>query len=108
MKFFTPPADLAAATDPLHYRLRRYHHVFQGSYHSPPTAEQNLPIEAASLEPDGKSVRLAVGGPMIPDRIYELRTNLADSHPAVAHYTMNRVPRAEGEPRPSPVEPREP
>ena len=41
---------------------------------------------------------------MIPDRIYELRTNLADAHPAVAHYTMNRVPRPEGEPRPSPVE----
>ncbi len=105
LTFFAPPADPSAATDPRQYRLRRYRHVFRGSYHSPPTDEQNLSIEAATLEPDGKTVRLRVGGPMIPDRIYELQTHLADAHPAVAHYTMNRVPRPEGEPRPSPVEP---
>ncbi len=100
---FTPPADPSAATDPRHYRLRRYHHVFQGAYHSPPTAEQELQIESAALEPDGPTVRLTVGEAMIPDRIYELRTNLADAHPAVAHDTMNRVPRPAVEPGPSPV-----
>jgi hypothetical protein len=89
--FFLPPADRSAATDPAHYQLRRYHHVFQGSYHSPPVDEEPLHVAAARFEPDGKSVRLAIKEPLIADRIYEVRTTLAGAEPAVAHYTMNRL-----------------
>lgn len=93
LTFFTPPADPVAAADPTRYQLRRYHHVFEGAYHSPPTDEEALHVAAAVLAPDQKSVRLLLKEPHAADRIYELRTTLAGADPAVAHYTMNRVPR---------------
>ena len=55
LTFFAPPADRVAAADPKRYLIRRYHHVFQGSYHSPPTDEENLHVTAAALEPDGRT-----------------------------------------------------
>lgn len=89
--FFSPPPDSSAAADPARYALRRYHHVFQGSYHSPPIDEQALHVARTSL--DGRTLRLTLREPLIPDRIYELRANLAGADPPIAHYTMNRVPR---------------
>ncbi len=94
---FSAP-DRAAATDPARYQLRRYHHVFRGSYHSPPTDEESLHVASAALADDGRTVLLTTAEPLIADRIYELRIDLtsADGLPArppVAHYTMNRVPR---------------
>ena len=92
LTFFTPPADPAAAADPKHYLVRRYHHVFQGSYHSPPSDEENLQVRSAAVGPDGKTVLLTLKEPPLADRIYEIRTTLEGAHPFVAHYTMNRVP----------------
>ena len=92
LTFFTPPADLQAAADPARYRLRRYRHVFQGAYHSPPTDEDVLHVDSAVLQSDGRTVHLAVRERLVSDRIYEVRTTLPDAAPAVAHYTMNRVP----------------
>lgn len=90
---FTPPADRASASDPQRYQIRRYHHVFQGAYHSPPVDEESLHVASAVVAADGKSVRLTLKEPHLADRIYELHTTLLGADPAVAHYTMNRVPR---------------
>jgi glucose/arabinose dehydrogenase len=93
--FFAPPADPAATPldDPRRYLLRRYRHVFQGSYHSPPSDEESLPVASAAHEADGLTVRLRLKEPPIADRIYEIRANFPDANPGVAHYTMNRTPR---------------
>jgi glucose/arabinose dehydrogenase len=93
LTFFSAPDDPSAATDPGRYRLRRYHHVYQGSYHSPPTGEESLHVTSATLQPDGRTVRLVIREPLTADRIYEVRTTLPGADPPVAHYTMNRVPR---------------
>jgi glucose/arabinose dehydrogenase len=92
LTYFTSPTDANAATDPAQYRLRRYHHVYQGSYHSPPSDEETLHIVRTSREGD-RTVRLVVREPIVPDRIYELRSLLPGANPSIAHYTMNRVPR---------------
>lgn len=93
LTFFTAPADPKAAVDPGQYLIRRYHHVFQGAYHSPPVDEEPLHVSAASLDADGRTVRLSLKEPLIADRIYEIRTTLPQANPATCHYTMNRVPR---------------
>jgi glucose/arabinose dehydrogenase len=93
--FFTAPADPTAAARPQSYLVRRYHHVFQGAYHSPPIDEEHLHVNAAVLQDDGRTVRLQLREPPLADRIYELRTTLAGADPAVAHYTMNHVPRSD-------------
>jgi glucose/arabinose dehydrogenase len=88
-----PAADAVAAADPSRYLVRRYHHVFQGSYHSPPSDEEALHVASAAVAPDGMTVHLAIKEPPIADRIYEIRTTLPDANPPVAHYTMNHAPR---------------
>lgn len=93
VSFLAPPGDRAAASDPGHYQIRRYHHVFQGSYHSPPVDEEAVHVASAVVAADGKSVRLTLKEPHLADRIYELRTTIPGADPAVAHYTMNRVPK---------------
>jgi hypothetical protein len=92
VSLFAPPSDRAAAEDPSRYKVRRYRHVFQGAYHSPPTDEEALHVVAATVAADGRRVRLTLREPLIADRIYEVRTTLADAEPPVAHYTMNKVP----------------
>ena len=93
LTFFTSPADPVAACEPERYRLRRYHHVYQASYHSPPTDEESVHVTSAVLAPDGKSVRLMLKEPHLADRIYEVHATLPVADPAVAHYTMNRIPK---------------
>lgn len=93
LRFFSRVEDPARAADPGAYRVRRYRHLFQGSYHSPPTDEELLHVAGVEVAPDGRSVRLKLGESIIPDRIYEVRTTLEGASPAVGHYTMNRVPR---------------
>jgi hypothetical protein len=92
--FFTPVPDRKAAEDRKQYQVRRYHHVYQGEYHSPPTDEQTLHVESAQVFSDGKTVHLKVREAPLADRIYELRTTLP-AQPAVGHYTMNRCPTQE-------------
>jgi len=94
LTFFSPPADPSAATDRRRYLVRRYHHVFQGSYHSPPTDEENLNVSAVTPDPtgDGRTLLITLREPPLADRIYEIRTTLPEANPFVAHYTMNRAP----------------
>ncbi|HEV3121448.1 MAG TPA: sugar dehydrogenase [Isosphaeraceae bacterium] len=92
--FFTQVPDRKAAEDRKHYQVRRYHHVYQGEYHSPPTDEQTLHVESARVSSDGKTVHLKLREAPLADRIYELRTTLP-AQPAVGHYTMNRCPTQE-------------
>ena len=87
------PADRAMASDPARYLVRRYHHVFQGSYHSPPIDEEALHVTSATLDADGRTLHLSLKEAPLADRIYEIRTTLPDADPPVAHYTMNRAPR---------------
>jgi glucose/arabinose dehydrogenase len=93
LTFFSPPADADAAVDPRQYLIRRYHHVFQGSYHSPATDEETLHVAGVTRGADGRTVELSLIEPHLADRIYEIRTTLAGANPGVAHYTMNRTPR---------------
>lgn len=90
--FFTRPAEPAAALAPESYQIRRYHHVYQGAYHSPPVDDQAAHVASASLESDGRTVLLTLKEPLLGDRIYEIRTSLPGAEPPIAHYTMNRVP----------------
>ncbi|MGE3819403.1 MAG: sugar dehydrogenase [Isosphaeraceae bacterium] len=93
LTFLAPASDPRKAVEPSSYRVRRYRHVYQGSYHSPPTDEESLHVDGVDLSPDGRSARLRVREPLIPGRIYEVQTTLPGASPAVGHYTMNRVPR---------------
>jgi glucose/arabinose dehydrogenase len=90
IQFFTAPPDPVAATDPSRYLIRRYHHVFQGAYHSPPTDEETLHVTSATLATDGRTVNLQLKEPHLADRIYEVRTTFA-AEPSTGHYTMNHV-----------------
>jgi glucose/arabinose dehydrogenase len=92
VRYLTAPTDATAAVDPRRYMIRRYHHVFQGAYHSPPTDEEILHVAKATLADDGRTVNLTLQEPLIADRIYEVRTTLP-ADPNVGHYTMNRVPK---------------
>jgi len=92
--FFAPPASLADAKDPARYVIKRYHHVFQGAYHSPPSDEETLHVAKAEVLNNGGAVRLTLKEPLIADRIYEVRTTLPDANPSIGYYTMNRVPTA--------------
>ncbi len=92
VRFFTVP-DGTPVADPRSYLIRRYHHVFQGSYHSPPSDEEALHVASAAVESDGRTVVLALKEPWVADRIYEIRTTLANANPGIAHYTMNRIPK---------------
>jgi hypothetical protein len=100
LTFFSPPAEPAAAADRHRYLIRRYHHVFEGSYHSQPTDEENLHVTGVTPEPggDGRTVWITLREPPRADRIYEIRTTLPDADPFVAHYTMNQVPRLHAPP----------
>jgi len=93
LRFFTPP-DPAAAADPRRYLLRRYRHVFQGAYHSPPTDEEALHVASATLQSDGHTVVLGLKEPWLADRIYELRTTLPNANPDTTHYTMSYAPKS--------------
>jgi glucose/arabinose dehydrogenase len=92
LRFLADPPDPELALDPSRYAVRRYHHVFQGSYHSPPVDVEFLSV-ARVEEGDGpRTVRLTLREPLIPGRIYEIRADLPGAEPDIAHYTMNRVP----------------
>ncbi|MDR3639293.1 MAG: sugar dehydrogenase [Isosphaeraceae bacterium] len=92
LRFFTPVSP-EKATDPRRYLVRRYHHVFQGAYHSPPTDEEPLHVASATVLEDGCTVLLTLREPWLGDRIYELRTTLPHASPDTAHYTMNYAPK---------------
>ncbi len=97
LDFFAPPSESGRARDPKNYHVRRYRHVFSGSYHSPPVDQEVLTVRLVEpLEP-GPGVRLTLDQPLIADRIYEIRLDLGDADPNIGHYTMNRVP---GRPEP--------
>ena len=55
-----------------------------------------MPVASASVGSDGATVSLRLGSPHLADRIYEVRTTIPGADPAVAYYTMNRVPRSKG------------
>ncbi|WP_169976921.1 DUF7133 domain-containing protein [Tautonia rosea] len=90
--FFTDPPDPDLVLDPTRYAVKRYHHVFQGAYHSPPTDIEFLSV--ASVEPGDEphSVRLTLREPLLPGRIYEIRADLPGAEPDIAHYTLHRIP----------------
>ncbi len=91
LHFWQPPADRSKAALASTYALRRYHHVFEGAYHSPPVDEEVVGVERVNLSDDGLSAHLELKGKPIADRIYEIRVNLP-AWPSIGHYTMNRVP----------------
>jgi glucose/arabinose dehydrogenase len=91
VRLFSPPSAVVPAGDPTKYRVRRYRHVFQGAYHSPPSDEETLRVSTVDVV--GADVQLHLREPLIADRIYEVRVDLPGANPAVGHYTMNRVPK---------------
>jgi hypothetical protein len=94
---FTTPADRRAASDPRSYRLERYRYEYTGAYGSPELDRAGVPVEAASLAADGRSVELTTS-PLVKDRVYLLSaTGVRSSdgaalvHPSGA-YTLNEIP----------------
>lgn len=76
------------------YRVRRFHHVFSGTYYSSVKDEETLTVQTVERGSDGTSVTIALAQPLIADRIYEIRVNLPDARPDMSFYTMTVVPTA--------------
>jgi glucose/arabinose dehydrogenase len=92
---FTQPVDAATAADPKSYGLETYTYIYQASYGSPEVDPTTPAIEAASVAPDGRSVRLTVNA-LAEGHVHELRLDGVRSaegkpllHP-VAYYTLNQ------------------
>jgi glucose/arabinose dehydrogenase len=94
--FFDKLESHASWLDAKSFKVRRYHHVFAGSYHSPPIDEEILYVRSVKARADGQGVNLTMAEPLIPDRIYEVRLLDSTAKPDVAHYTMTVVPKTAG------------
>ena len=94
---FTAPAERGSASNPRSYRLERYRYEYTGAYGSPELDRAGVPVKAASLSADGRSVDLTTA-PLVKDRVYLLSApgvrssdGAALVHPSGA-YTLNEIP----------------
>lgn len=94
---FTQPVDPATAGDLQSYRFENYTYIYQSNYGSPEVDKATPPIEAATVAPDGLSVRLKVA--LTPGHVHELklpgvRSKTGESllH-AVGYYWLNEIPK---------------
>ncbi|MEM1026491.1 MAG: hypothetical protein AAGJ38_00230 [Planctomycetota bacterium] len=95
---FTEQVDLATAGDPTSYTMSSWTYWLQGSYGSPEIDFTQQTIVAATVEPDGLTVRLQVEG-RVQGHVHEIKLDGVRSaktkkplwHP-IAYYTINEIP----------------
>ncbi len=90
---FSRPLDKAAAEDPAHYRAAWWNYHWSGLYGSPrlkvsdpqSIGQDDVPVTAAKLEADGRTVRVTVAGGVRPVMQMQVGVNLktADGRPVV-------------------------
>ena len=92
VEFFDKVAGIPEIAEPRGYQVRRYHHVFSGTYYSSIKDEEALTVRSVELRPDGSSISLKLAEPLIGDRIYEIRLTAPGAQPSLAYYAMTVVP----------------
>jgi glucose/arabinose dehydrogenase len=94
---FTAEVDPRTAADPASYGMSSYTYMYHEAYGSDEIQARELSIEAAELQPDGRSVRLRIGG-LRRYFVHELQADgvrAVDGRPLLhprAFYTLNAVP----------------
>ncbi|RYF62440.1 MAG: hypothetical protein EOO39_30315, partial [Cytophagaceae bacterium] len=79
---FTQPVDEATARQLANYQLRSYYYEYHRAYGSPQKDVQTIPVTAAQLSPDRRTVSLTIAQ-LHPKRLYELHlTDLLYAQPA--------------------------
>ena len=93
---FSGEVDPALASQPKSYTLSRYRRVHTAGYATPDRDRAPVPIAAARVSNDRRSVRLTIDD-MKPGFVYDialgkLREGSEAAYPKVAFYTLNVVP----------------
>jgi len=96
---FTTPVDGKRAADPSNYAVDAYRRISTPAYGGPDVDRQANSVKQVVLTPDGKRATLTLDA-MREGFVYELRlANLAAGggvfHPAEAHYTLRKTPKAD-------------
>jgi hypothetical protein len=95
---FTEPIDPATAGNPASYTMDAFTYILQSEYGSPEVDQATPQITAATVSPDGKSVRLKITG-LVRGHVHHLEAKGVKSatgtplwHPE-AWYTLNEIPK---------------
>ena len=93
---FTKPLDPAVAGSTKAYSLKYFHYLYHSTYGSPQQGETPVPVTAAKLSADRKTVSLVLPS-LVAGKIYELHLSgmkAADGSEVVhpeAYYTLNKL-----------------
>lgn len=95
---FHSAVDRQAAATTSSYLVQSYTRVWGGSYATPDSERQQLKVDRADVDDDGRSVRLTVPGRKL-GHVYDitLSGSLAKAEslwPEQAHFTLKRIPEA--------------
>ena len=88
--------EQASAADLASYKMEAYTYIYQSGYGSPVVDKSAPEVTSASVAPDGKSVRLKIGG-MVKGHVHQLTASgvkNASGEPllhATGYYTLNRL-----------------
>ncbi len=94
---FTEAVDPATAADPASYSMAAWTYIYQSEYGSPEVDQTTPVITAATVSPDGMSVRLQIDG-LVRGHVHHLvlkGVRSAKSQPlwhTDAYYTLNEIP----------------
>jgi len=94
---FTAPVDPETATDPASYRIRTWNYKRSAQYGSGHHDRGELPVTAATVAEDGRTVLLAVDGLAPVDQVEtRIRIRSAAGEPVehTLHHTVHAVPDA--------------
>jgi glucose/arabinose dehydrogenase len=94
---FTRPVDRAVAQNLDNYSITGFTYKYHSEYGSPTIGQQEVPVRAAEVSPDGHTVRLRIDG-LREGYIHELTIDDLISEEGVpllhptAYYTLNNLP----------------
>jgi glucose/arabinose dehydrogenase len=94
---FTSSVDASLAAKPEQYSLSCYRRIHHGGYETPDQDQTLVTVEKVEVSADRRSVKLFVR-PLRPTFVYDIGIGGIDGakekpFPAVAHYTLNEVPK---------------
>jgi len=94
---FTKPVDGEVASDPRHYALDTFTHIYQSGYGSPEVDQTTPVVTAADVSEDGLEVRLKIDG-MVKGHVHHFDVKdlkSREGEPPLhrdAYYTLNEIP----------------